>query len=86
MKYTPSPLQAKVVQLKDGENMTELIPDAAGPLAGVVFRVGFDPRSNMKYSSVRIFSGTIKSDTNMLRNSEKKGIRPGHILKSQGGE
>jgi len=85
-KYTPSPLQAKTVQLKDGENVMDLTPDAAGPLAGVVFRVGFDPRSNMKYSSIRIFSGTIKSDTNMLRNSEKKGIRPGHILKSQGGE
>ena len=85
-KYTPSPLQAKAVQLKDGENVTELTPDAAGPLVGVVFRVGFDPRSNMKYSTIRIFSGTIKSDTNMLRNNEKKAIRPGHILKSQGGE
>jgi elongation factor G len=86
VKYTPSPLQAKPVQFKDGENVTELKADANGPLAGLVFRVGFDPRSNMKYSSIRIFSGTLKSDTNMLRNDEKKGIRPGHILKSQGGE
>jgi elongation factor G len=86
VKYTPSPLQAKPVQLKAGENVTELKADAAGPLAGLVFRVGFDPRSNMKYSTVRIFSGTIKSDTNMLRNDEKKGVRPGHILKSQGGD
>jgi elongation factor G len=86
VKYTPSPLQAKPVQLKDGENVTELKADANGPLAGLVFRVGFDPRSNMKYSSIRIFSGTIKSDTNMLRNDEKKGTRPGHILKSQGGD
>lgn len=86
VKYTPSPLQAKTVQLKDGENLTELTPDANGPLVGLVFRVGFDPRSNMKYSTIRLFSGTIKSDTNMLRNKEKKGIRPGHILKSQGGE
>ncbi|MCK4294150.1 MAG: elongation factor G [Planctomycetes bacterium] len=85
-KYTPSPLQAKAAELKDGETATELKPDPAGPLAGLVFRVGFDPRSNMKYSSIRIFSGTIKSDTNILRNAEKKGIRPGHILKSQGGE
>ena len=86
VKYTPSPLQAKPVQLKDDENVMDLTPDAAGPLAGLVFRVGFDPKSNMKYSSIRIFSGTIKSDTNLLRNIEKKGIRPGHILKSQGGE
>ncbi|UCF00006.1 MAG: elongation factor G [Planctomycetota bacterium] len=85
-KLTPSPLQAKAAQLKDGETVTQLKAEPSGPLAGMVFRTGFDPRSNMKYSTIRIFSGTIKSDTNMLRNNEKKGIRPGHILKSQGGE
>jgi len=86
VKYTPSPVQAKPVQLKDGEDVTEVKADAAGPLVGLVFRIGFDPRSNMKYSSIRLFSGTIKSDTNMHRNDDKKGIRPGHILKAQGGE
>jgi len=85
-RYTPSPRQAKAVQLKDGENVTELAADASGPLAGLVFRIGFDPRSNMKYSTIRIFSGTIKSDINLMRNDERKGSRPGHILKSQGGE
>jgi elongation factor G len=85
-KYTPSPRQAKPVQLKDGDNVMELAADPAGPLAGLVFRVGFDPRSNMKYSTIRIFSGTIRPETNLLRNDEKKSIRPGHILKSQGGE
>ena len=86
VKYTPSPLEANAVQLKDGEQTVELAAEPSGPMAGLVFRVGFDPRSNMKYSAIRIFSGTIKSDTNMLRNNEKKGIRPGHILKSQGEE
>ncbi len=86
VKYTPSPLQAKPAILKDGENEKELKPDTEGPLAGLVFRVAFDPRSNMKYSTIRILSGIIKSDTNMIRNDEKKGVRPGHILKSQGGE
>ena len=85
-KYTPSPLDVNPVQLKDGESVTNLKPDPAAPLAGLVFRIGFDPRSNMKYSAVRIFSGTIKSDTNLIRNDEKKGIRAGHILKPQGGE
>jgi len=85
-KYTPSPAQAKAPQLKAGDSVTELKADAAGPLAGLVFRISFDPRSNMKYSSIRIFSGTITSDTNLLRNDKKKGIRPGHILKSQGVE
>ena len=86
VNYTPSPSQAKPTVLKDGDSTTELSPDPAGPLAGLVFRVGFDPRSNMKYSTIRIFSGTIKADTHLLRNDEKKSIRPGHILKSQGGE
>jgi len=85
-KFTPSPIQANAAKLKDGETETQLKADPAAPLAGLVFRTGFDPRSNMKYSTIRIFSGTIKSDTNVLRNDEKKGIRPGHILKSQGGE
>jgi len=85
-KYTPSPLDVNPVQLKDGQSTTGLKPDPAAPLAGLVFRIGFDPRSNMKYSAVRIFSGTIKSDTNLIRNDEKKGIRAGHILKPQGGE
>jgi elongation factor G len=86
VKYTPSPLEARAVHLKDGEKSTQLKAEAAAPLAGLVFRIGFDPKSNMKYSAIRIFSGTIKSDTNILRNDEKKGIRPGHVLKSQGGE
>ncbi len=85
-KYTSSPLEADPVQLKDGQSLTDLKPDPAGPLAGLVFRIGFDPRSNMKYSAIRLFSGTIKSDTNLLRNDEKKGIRAGHILKPQGEE
>jgi elongation factor G len=85
-RYTPSPLEAGPVKLVGDENASELKPDPAGPLAGVVFRVAFDPRSNMKYASIRVFSGALKSDTNLIRNDEKKGLRPGHILKSQGGE
>jgi len=85
-KYTPSPSQAEPTILKDGDKQTQLKADPAGPLAGLVFRVAFDPRSNMKYSTIRIFSGRMTSDTNLLRNDEKKSIRPGHVLKSQGGE
>jgi len=85
-KYTPSPVEAEPAKLIDGEKVTELKADPSGPLAGLVFRIAFDPRSNMKYASIRLFSGTLKSDTNLLRNDEKKGARPGHILKSQGGE
>jgi len=85
-RYTPSPLEANAAVLKDGDKTTEIRVDAAGPLTGLVFRVGFDPRSNMKYSTIRLFSGTVTSETNLFINDGRKGIRPGHILKSQGGE
>ncbi len=86
VKYTPSPVEAQPHRLKHGDTATELMPDPTGPLAGLVFRVGFDPRSNMKQSNIRIFSGSIKSDTGLIRNDERKTIRPGHPLKSQGAE
>ena len=85
-KYTPSPVQAKPRQLKDGDKLTELKADPAGPLAGLVFRIGLDPRSNMKYTTIRIFSGTLGSDTSLMRNDEKRAVRPGHIYRPQGGE
>lgn len=83
---TPSPAQTAPPVLIDGENQTQLKADPSGPLAGLVFRVGFDPRSNMKYSCIRVFSGTLKSDTKLLRNDEKNALRPGHILKCFGAE
>ena len=86
IKYTPSPLQANPPQLKDGDNLVRLKPDPSAPLAGLVFRVGFDPRSNMKQATIRLFSGTLKSDTGLMRGDEKRTMRPGHPLKSQGGE
>jgi elongation factor G len=86
VKYTPSPADAEPTTLVNGETVTELKAEPSGPLAGLVFRVAFDPRSNMKYSSIRVFSGTLKSDTNLIRNDEKKGVRPGHILRPQGSE
>ena len=85
-KDTPSPAEAEPAKLVAGDQITELTADPSAPLAGVVFRVTFDPRSNMKYSSLRIFSGTLKSDTNLMHNDEKKGMRPGHVLKVQGSE
>ncbi len=84
--YVPSPAQSIPNELKSDEKTTPLQADENGPLAGLVFRIGFDQRSNMKYASIRLFSGTLQSDTSFLRNDEKKGIRPGHILKSQGGD
>jgi len=86
VRYTPSPAQAEPAALKAGEETTRLKAEPTGPLAGLVFRIAFDAKSNMKYAAVRLYSGKLTSETNLLRNDEKKTIRPGHILKAQGGE
>ena len=84
VKETPSPAQEEPPLLKDGDTETQIKADPNGPLAGLVFRVGFDPRSNMKYASIRIFSGSLDSGSQLHINDAKKGIRIGHPLKLQG--
>jgi elongation factor G len=84
--YTPSPADASPPKLVDGDKVIEVKGDPNAPLSGLVFRVAYDPRSNMKYSNIRIYSGTLKTDTSLVRNDERKGLRPGHILKAQGAE
>ncbi len=86
IESAPSPEMARPQILVDGDKETTLAADPAGPLAGLVFRIGVDPKSHMKFAYIRIFSGTLKSDTTMLRNHDKKAMRPGHILLSQGTE
>ena len=82
----PSPVAAKPPILIDGENETEIAVDENGPLAGQVFRVGFDPRSNMKMASIKLFSGKLASGATIHVNNAKKGIRIGHPIKMQGVE
>jgi len=86
VKCVPSPAQATPAVLKHGDSETQIKADPNGPLAGLVFRVGYDQRSNMKYSSIRIFSGKLTSATGLLVNDDKRAIRPGHPLKLQGAE
>lgn len=84
--YAPSPIEAKPPVLINGDEKIEIKPDPDGPLAGLVFRVGYDARSNMKYASIRIFSGKLDAGTQLLVADARKPIRPGHPLKMFGGE
>jgi len=83
-RYTPSPAEAPGAKLRKDDEVTEITADPDGPLSGVVFRVAFDPKSNMKYSTIRLFSGRINSSTSLMIADAKKAVRPGHIMKSQG--
>ncbi|MEJ5259059.1 MAG: elongation factor G [Anaerohalosphaeraceae bacterium] len=84
--YAPSPADVKPPVLLDGEKKMEITPDPNGPFAGLVFRVGYDARSNMKYASIRIFSGKLDSSTQLFVGDARKAIRPGHPLKMLGGD
>jgi elongation factor G len=86
VSYVPSPQQAKPAVLKAADTEKEIKADPNGPLAGLVFRVGFDPRSNMKYSSIRLFSGKFNSASQLYAGEGKKSFRPGHPLKMQGAD
>lgn len=85
--YAPSPTEGPFTSLKKPDGTTEIIkPDTNAPLAGIVFRVGFDSRSGMKYSSIRLFSGSLSAATHLMVNDAKKAIRVGHPLRMQGNE
>ena len=86
VNYAPSPAEAAPVVVRDGDKTIEVKADPNGPLCGLVFRIGFDPRSNMKYAAIRIFSGQLTPTTQLMVNDAHKAIRPGHPLKMQGVE
>jgi len=86
VQYAPSPTDVALPVLRHGDETTEVKPDPNGPFCGLVFRIGFDPRSNMKYASIRVFSGALDPATHLIINDAKKPVRPGHPLKLQGAE
>lgn len=82
----PSPDNAPAPVLVEGENETPVKVDPNGPLAGFVFRVAFDPKSNMKYSTIKVVSGKLSSSSQVIPNDEKKAIRVPTPMRLQGGE
>ncbi len=85
VNWTPSPLEAKRRVLVNEDEETEIDP-AGDKLVGQVFRVASDYKSNIKYSYIRIFGGTIRSDHQIHTLAEKKGLRPGAVYRMVGGE
>lgn len=78
----PSPTQGLQRKLVHREEENPIA--ATGPFRGLVFKTAVDPKSNIKYSFVRAFGGTLRTDCSLLKSGEKKGARPGHLLKFQG--
>jgi len=86
--YAPSPADGRrrSLRLGEGEAATEtpLEPEADQPFCGRVCKVLSDPKSNIKYSIVRVFRGTMKGDGHIHALGDRKGQRPGHVLKLRG--
>ncbi|KPK76792.1 MAG: hypothetical protein AMJ79_05385 [Phycisphaerae bacterium SM23_30] len=84
----PSPidgLKARLIQGEgDQQSLTEVQTDPQRPPLGVVVRVSADAKTHIKYSSVRLFRGQIKSDTTLQATGGKKGMRCGNLSKIQG--
>jgi elongation factor G len=81
---SPSPAQGKQRNMAIGDGEKPI--DPRGPFVGQVFKVAVEPKSNIKYAFIRAFGGTLKPDANLVRSGEKKGARPGHIIKFQGAD
>ncbi|MFA5864247.1 MAG: elongation factor G [Phycisphaerae bacterium] len=86
----PSPAEGlkRKLTIGEGENAKEemIEPKVDGPLVGQVIKSYSDPKSNIKYSLIRLHSGSIKSDTTFLIDEERKGVRAGHVFLIRGAE
>jgi len=88
--YMPSPVEGKqrVLTTGQGDQATEtpLKPDPSGPTVAQVLKIANDAKSNIKYSFLRVFSGTVSGDANLLVNEDRRGQRAGQLHKFQGTE
>lgn len=82
--YCPSPATGKKRKAKQGEEEVELQPNMDDPFFGQVFKISTDPKSNIKYIHIRVFSGTLRSDMTLKSPEQPKGVRPGHVLRMLG--
>lgn len=84
--FCPSPVTGKKRTLVDEETETVIEPETDGPFIAQIFKISIDPKSNIKYLSARVHSGTLTSDMSVKIAGETKGSRPGQVMHLQGAE
>ena len=72
----PSPADRPAHTAQKGDEDIELTADSSGPLAAQVFKTSADPFVG-KLSYFKVFSGTLKSDSQVWNASRKEGERTG---------
>lgn len=86
----PSPQDGLKRSLQSGQGESAqqqtLQADPAGPMVAQTFKIYGDPRSNIRYSIMRLHSGTLRSEDSLQINQEKRSFRTGHLYRLQGSE
>ena len=84
----PSPAEGKqrTLVMGEGEQASETAVEVKpeGDFAAQVFKITSDPKSNIKYSVVRVLSGSLRPDGQVFIAGDRKGQRPGHVFKLRG--
>ncbi|HEY4371128.1 MAG TPA: elongation factor G [Burkholderiales bacterium] len=79
--YLPSPADRPAVkatvEAKAGESEVELAPDAAGPLAGLVFKVAAAQHGNLAF--LRLYSGSVKVGDTVWLSGRDSNLRVGRL-------
>ncbi|MCQ4167310.1 elongation factor G [Tahibacter harae] len=76
--YLPSPLDRPAAQAQSGAGAVELPPDAAGPLAGLVFKIVHQEHGPLAF--VRLYSGTLKVGDMVWASRRGRRVRVGRLL------
>lgn len=83
--YAPSPLDVGDVLARhtQGDGEVHLVPRSDGPLAALVFKTTADPYVG-KLSYLRVYSGTLASDSQVWNSQKGKAERLGQLLVLRG--
>jgi len=88
--YAPSPCVGKqrVLRVGEGEEAKEtpVEPKPNADFVAQVFKITSDPKSNIKYSVARVLSGSLSGEGQVFVSGDRKGQRPGHLLKLHGAD
>ncbi|MBN1346057.1 MAG: 50S ribosome-binding GTPase, partial [Phycisphaerae bacterium] len=86
----PSPIEGKQrVQITgegDEAERAAIEPNPSGKVVTQVFKISNDAKSNIKYSFLRVFAGTIAGDSSLQIGDDRRGQRTGQLQKFQGSE
>jgi len=83
-RYVPAPGEHEVAAVRDGEEVS-LACDAAGPVAAAVFKTLID-RFVGRMSYIRVFSGTLHKDANLVNVRTGKSSRIANLFHVRGKE